>query len=111
MALYGTALGLGLLVIIGVIFVKCFGKIGCRHFLYIVCLLTFFLTIVAFIFAIVLSLLMPSLYYTCSYLQPAFTSPTAFASTLKTLGGGSFIEISNSFSQCYGGTNDFITYV
>jgi hypothetical protein len=111
MAIYGTFLGLSILIIIGIIFVKCLNLIGCRYCLYFCCLVCFFACLIAFAFAIVLSLIMPSLFYTCSYFSSAFNNPTQFSSTITTIGGSNYQNISSYFSQCFGGTNDFLTQI
>lgn len=54
---------------------------------------------------------MPSIFYTCSYLQNAFTSPVAYTNTVTTLLGTSYSNLANQFAQCFGGTNDFMLYV
>jgi uncharacterized membrane protein len=111
MALYGTFLGLSILIILGVIFVKCLNLIGCRYCLYFCCLASFFACLAAFAFAIVLSIIMPSLFYTCSYFSSAFNNPNQFSSTITTIGGSNYQNISSYFSQCFGGTNDFLTQI
>lgn len=62
---YGIILGLALLILIAIIFMKCFGMLSCRYFIYFICLFMFFLCALLFLYSIILAILMPSLYYTC----------------------------------------------
>lgn len=78
LALYGSILGCAIAVILGVVFMKCLNVLCCRHLLYSVCFLLFFLCVALFFYAIVLSMLMTSMHYTCAYVEETFTSPTKF---------------------------------
>ena len=109
MALYGVTLGLAIFAIIGVILVKSCKAIGCRHFLYLICILSFLLGLVLFLFAIVLAASMSVSYYSCTYLSTTFTNPVSFTNTISNIFGAQNANLSTYFSQCFGGTNDFIT--
>lgn len=108
---YGVILGQALLILIIIIFMKCFKMLSCRYLIYFICFIMFFFCLLLFIYAIVLAIIMPSLYYTCQYFQNTFTSPTAFTSMILTLQGASYTNLANQFSQCFGGTNGFMTAV
>jgi hypothetical protein len=109
-ALYGTVMGMGVMVLVGVILVKCFDAISCRHCLWLLCFISFFLALLLLVFAVGLAVAMTTTYYTCIYLSDAFTSPTTFTSVMNTLVGSSG-DVSTYFSQCFGGSNDFLTRV
>jgi hypothetical protein len=108
--LYGLVLALGALTLIGVILVKCLNAICCRHFLYLVCIFCFLVGLLLFILTIVLAGGMVTSYYSCAYLAGGtFTSPTAFTNTITNLAGSQYSNLPASFSQCFGGTNTFMT--
>lgn len=82
-----------------------------RFCLYFLCIILFLICLVAFVVTIILSFTLPSLYYTCQYIQDTFTTPAKWTSTILTLNGNGYTETANHFAQCFGGTNDFITFV
>ena len=108
---YGVILGMACLIIIAIIFLKCLNMLGCRYLIYFVSLILFFFCLLLFVYAVVLAILMPSLFYTCSYFQDTFTSPTSFTSTIITLLGSGQTTLANKFAECFGGTNKFMTAV
>ena len=85
--LYGVILGMGLMVLTGVVFIKCFNVNKCRYFLCAVCVVLLFLCVFMFMLTVVLAILTPSLYYTCNYFDGKFESPSAFESMMTTLKG------------------------
>jgi hypothetical protein len=105
---YGIILGQALLILLGMIFMKCLNMLACRYFIYFICLIMFFFCLLLFIYAIILAILMPSLFYTCSYFQNTFTTPTGFTNMILTLQGNSYSDLANQFSQCFGGTSNFM---
>lgn len=86
-ALYGSIMGIGLMVIIGIILVKSFNCISCRYCLYFLCFASFFLAAVMLTFATILAAGMSTTYYTCVYLSDTFTNPTSFTHMITTLVG------------------------
>jgi hypothetical protein len=108
---YGVILGQVLLILIAIVFLKCFKMLSCRYFIYFICFIMFFFAILLFLATIILSILMPTLYYTCSYFENTFTTPSVFTSMILTLQGASYSNIANQFAQCFGGTNNFMTVV
>jgi len=111
MLLYAVTMGLGTLTLIGIILVKSCKAIGCRHFLYFVCLISFFIGIILFAFSIFLAAAMSVSYYSCSYTSTTFTSPASFTSTITNIFGSQYSNLPTYFSQCFGGSSDFITMV
>lgn len=110
-ALYGSIMGIGIMVIIGIILVKSFNCISCRYCLYFLCFASFLLAAIMLLFATVLAAGMSSTYYSCVYLSDTFSNPNRFTHMVTTLVGPQYSDISTYFSQCFGGTNDFITMV
>jgi hypothetical protein len=108
---YGIILGMASLILLGIVFMKCLNAIQCRYFIYFICFIMLFFCILLFLYAIILSIIMPTLFYTCSYFENTFTSPTDFTNTILTLQGNGFADLANKFSQCFGGTNNFMTSV
>lgn len=109
MTLYAVTLSLGILAIIGIILVKSCHFIGCRHFLYLICMLSFFMGIILFVFSIFLAAAMSVNYYSCTYTATTFTNPVSFANAVSNIFGSQNANLSTYFSQCFGGSNDFIT--
>ena len=109
LVIYGLILGCSIAVILGVVFIKCLNILCCRHTLYFVCILMFFICAALFIYAIVLSMLMASMHYTCAYIEETLTSPTKFTQTITDVYGSKYSQFTNTFSECFGGTNDFMT--
>ena len=109
LALYGVILGVSLMVLLGIIFVKCMGMMRCRYFLYALCVVALFLCLFTFLLTVILGLLTPSLYYTCDYFEGKFDSPSAFTSMMTTLQGSEYDTLVNNFAECFGGTYDFMT--
>ena len=85
--------------------------IKARFCLYFICLIFFFICLLTFGLTILLSIFVPSLYYTCQYFQNTFTSPFQWTSTILTMQGSEYADMANHFAQCFGGTKDFITNV
>ena len=88
---------------------KCLDWISCRYVLYFFCLICFFLGIILFIFALILSAGMSSVYYGCLYFESSFTTPSGFTNIVTNLVGSQYANVGTYFSQCFGGTNDFLT--
>jgi len=111
MYFYGLIMGVSVLVLFGVMFLKCFGFIKFRFCLYFLCLIIFLICLVTYLLSIIFSVTLPTLFYTCEYFKSTFSTPTKWTSTIIDLKGTSNTELANHFAQCFGGSNDFITYV
>lgn len=74
--LYGMSLAVSLSIILGVFFMRICKMIKCRFFLHLLCFMTFFICLLVFLLAILLSLISPSLFYTCDYIDSVFSSPS-----------------------------------
>ena len=97
------------LTLVGVVFLKCFKWLSCRHFLYFICIISVVLCIVLFLVATLLAFSTTGVFYSCKYLGDTFTNPTSFQSTVTNLFGGSYSNITAYFSQCFGGNYNFLT--
>jgi hypothetical protein len=64
---YGIILGQALIIVIILIFMKCFNLVSCRYFIYFICFIMFFFCVLLFLYSIILASLMPALFYTCQY--------------------------------------------
>jgi len=80
LAYFGAVIGLSVLALIGVIITACFDKTGCRHLMYVSCVIMFIACLVGFILSFVLSILIPLLYMTCTVITPAIASSSNFTS-------------------------------
>jgi hypothetical protein len=65
LAFYGAILGISAFALIGVVMLSCFDKVGCRHLMYISCVVLLIICILGFLICTVLSLLIPILYFGC----------------------------------------------
>lgn len=111
LALYGGILGLSIAVILGIVFLKCLNVMCCRHLIYLVCIIFFFICLILFIYTIVLSIVMTSVHYSCTYLDDSFTSPTKFIQTITDTYEQKHVKFKTVFSECFGGTNNFMLEV
>jgi hypothetical protein len=83
---FGAVIGLAVLALLGVIIMACFDKIGCRHLMYVSCVIMLIACIVGFVLSFILSVVIPVLYMTCTVITPAIASSTNFTSVTNTLG-------------------------
>lgn len=102
-------MGVAVLTLVAIIFLKCFNMIGCRFLLYFLCLACFILCIILFLFAIALSTSMSGIYYSCLYFENSFSTPAGFSNMVNNVVGSQYSSLGTYFSQCFGGTNDFLT--
>ena len=80
---YGAVIGLSVLALLGVIVMACFDKTGCRHLMYVSCVIMFIACLVGVLLSFLLSIVIPILYMGCSVINPALDSSASFLS--KTL--------------------------
>lgn len=79
---YGAVIGLSVLALLGAIIMACFDKPGCRHLMYVSCVVMFLICIVGFLLSFLLSVIIPILYMGCSVVSPALDSSATFLSIL-----------------------------
>ena len=87
---YGCVLGFSVLTICGLVLIKCFKNVGCRHLLYFSCFFMFFLCLVGLIFSSALSLIIPIFYYSCDYLNASLASAESFKGMVNRIGGSQY---------------------
>lgn len=75
---FGVFIGLGALAIIATVAMTCCHKYSCRYILYFICVLFSILGILLFLFAFIFSLITPTLYFACDFLQVSISSPKNF---------------------------------
>lgn len=87
-AVFGVFIGLGVLSIIGTVFMTCCDKYSCRYLVYFVCVILFVLGIFCFLLSTIFSILTPVIYFGCDFLTVSISSSTSFSANLgKTIGG------------------------
>lgn len=87
-AVFGVFIGLGVLSIIGTVFMTCCDKYSCRYLVYFVCVILFVLGIFCFLLSTLFSIITPVIYFGCDFLTVSISSSTSFSSNLgKTIGG------------------------
>ena len=97
-ALYGAVMGIAILSLVGVIFIKCFNMISCRYMLHLLCLLSFLLAILLFLLAAALSSSMAGVWYSCTYFSTTFTDPASFTTMVNNLVGTEYGSLATYFS-------------
>ena len=86
-AVFGVFIGLGVLSIIGTIFMTCCDKYSCRYLVYFVCVILFVLGIFCLLLSTLFSIITPVIYFGCDFLTVSISSSTTFSANLgKTLG-------------------------
>lgn len=77
---YGFLIAFSAFSLLGAIVMCCCDKPGCRNLMYFSCIFLFLGAFVAFIIAVIFSLLVPVFTWTCDYLSVGFSSSTGFHS-------------------------------
>lgn len=105
-AVFGVFIGLGVLSIIGTIFMTCCDKYSCRYLVYFVCVILFVLGIFCLLLSTLFSIITPVIYFGCDFLTVSISSSTTFSANLgKTLGA----QLSSYLQVCLpGGSGDII---
>lgn len=80
---YGAVIGLSVIALLGLIIMACFDKAGCRHLMYVACIIMLIACIVGFLLSFFLSVIIPILYMTCSIINPALDSSASFSSKVR----------------------------
>ena len=107
---YGVALGVAVLALLGVVLMTFCDKYKCRYLMYFSCLILFFFALIGFLIAIILSILVPLIYWSCDWLSVSIGSAAGFnanfAGVLSDASSRSYI------STCLtGGTGDLMAVV
>ena len=95
--LYGITIGISSMMLLGALLVAFCDKINCRYLIYFSCVLVFILGIVGFALSLIFSLVVPTVYFGCQFMETSLSSSTYFDSTFASL-------ITNSTIRGYMGT-------
>lgn len=107
--IYGIALGVAVLALLGVILMTFCDKYKCRYLMYFSCVVLFFFGILGFFVAIIFSIIVPVMYLFCEWLDVTITS-SGF--TTNTAGLNLDAQVQNILSTCLvGGPGDIMTAV
>ena len=107
--IYGIALGLAALALLGVILMTFCDKYKCRYLMYFSCVILFFFGILGFLLAIIFSIIVPIMYLFCEWLDVTITSSGFATNTQKFI---SDVQVQNILSSCLvGGTGDIMAAV
>ena len=82
-AFFGAIVGLGILAILGAILMAFCDKYKCRYLIYFSCCFLFLIGIIGFLIAIVLSIVVPAIYWACVFTTFTLSSPDNFKSNLS----------------------------
>jgi len=75
---YGVALGVSVLALLGVVLMTFCDQYKCRYLMYFSCLILFFFALLGFFIAIIFSLLVPLIYWSCDWLSISLGSKSGF---------------------------------
>jgi len=107
--IYGIALGLAALALLGVILMTFCDKYKCRYLMYFSCVILFFFGILGFLIAIIFSIIVPVMYFLCEWLDVTITSSGFTTNTQKFITDA---QVQNILSSCLvGGTGDIMAAV
>lgn len=107
-AIYGVAMGIAVLALIGVVLMAFCDMYKCRYLMYFSCLIFFVFGFISFWISIIFSFIVPILYWGCDWLSYTMSDSTNFSTNLSP-----YLGSSTSFlSPCIkGGNGDIITQV
>lgn len=75
---YGVALGFAILALIGVVLMTFCDKYKCRYLMYFSCLVLFIFALIGFFIAIIFSILVPLMYWSCDWLTVTVGTSAGF---------------------------------
>lgn len=81
-AFFGVIVGLGILGILGAILMAFCDKYKCRYLIYFSCCILFLIGIVGFLIAIILSIVVPAIFWSCAFISFSLESPANFKSNI-----------------------------
>jgi hypothetical protein len=107
-AIYGVAMGIAVLALIGVVLMSFCDMYKCRYLMYFSCFIFFIFGLISFCISIAFSILVPVLYWGCDWLSFTMSNSTNFSANLSRYLGSSTSYISPCLK---GGNGDIITQV
>jgi hypothetical protein len=107
-AIYGVAMGIAILALVGVVLMAFCDMYKCRYLMYFSCLILFIFGFISFWISIIFSFIVPILYWGCDWLTVTMSSSANFSNNLAPYLGSS----SGYLAPCLkGGNGDIITQV
>lgn len=107
MGFFAAVIGLSVIALLGVVIMACFDKAGCRHLMYLACVLMWLVCIIGFLIAFVFSILIPILYFSCTVINAGLSSSANLASMTNTFNLNA--SYSNYLGVCLeGGTGEIM---
>ena len=107
--IYGIALGVAALALLGVILMTFCDKYKCRYLMYFSCVILFFFGLLGFLLAIIFSVIVPVMFLLCEWLDVTITATGFTANTSKFL---SDAQVQSILSSCLvGGSGDIMSAV
>lgn len=104
--IYGIALGVSVLALLGVILMTFCDKYKCRYLMYFSCVILFFFGILGFFLAIIFSIIVPVVFFLCEWMDVTITTTGFNSNTQKFL---TDTQVQNIISTCLvGGTGDIM---
>lgn len=77
--LYGYLIGFSFFCLLGLLLMVCCDKVGCRHLMYLACFFLFLFAFIAFLIAVLTSIMVPLFTWTCQYIDVAVTNQSGFS--------------------------------
>lgn len=107
-AIYGVAMGIAVLALIGVVLMSFCDMYKCRYLMYFSCFIFFIFGFISFWISIIFSIIVPVLYWGCDWLSFTTGSSANFSANLSPYLGSS----TGYLAPCLkGGNGDIITQV
>ncbi len=104
--IYGIALGISVLALLGVVLMTFCDKYKCRYLMYFSCVILFFFGLLGFLIAIIFSVIVPVMFFLCEWLDVTITSSGFQTNTQKLL---SDPQVQTIISSCLvGGSGDIM---
>lgn len=75
---YGLTIGIASAMLLGALLVAFCDKIHCRYLIYVSCVLLFFIGIAGFLLSVIFSIMVPTIYFGCQFMNYSLSSSTNF---------------------------------
>lgn len=97
---FGVVIGFTFLGILGCLLMTFCGKFKCRYLIYFACVMLFIVGLIGFLLSVIFSVITPALYFGCTFIDFAVSSPVNFYTSL---GGVLDLQTSNMITTCFPG--------
>ena len=78
---YGTTIAIASMMLLGALLVAFCDKVQCRYLMYVSCVLLFFIGVAGFLLSVLFSLMVPTVYFGCQFMNFSLASSSNFDST------------------------------